>query len=130
MFFRLKGNLGPETNPDHELYSEVEIVCRVLITALPVMWSLGMLPQVEPGILWLLEQANIFLLGGSTMSSPATLVMSVAVGSTCSVGIFFIRNTLVRACAAAASGYFCSLGFGEEFLACMGKSPVGTQVNY
>jgi hypothetical protein len=93
-----------------------ERICRITITLLPLLWSLGSLSQVEPGFLWFLEQVNMFLLGGSTMSSPATLLLSVFCGSSTVTALFFVKPPVLKIVLAAFTGYICSMGFGEPLM--------------
>lgn len=52
--------------PELQLASQV---LHVLFLFLPLMWALGILPPLDALLLWGMEQALVFGLGGSPMSS-------------------------------------------------------------
>lgn len=52
--------------PELQLASQV---LHVLFLFLPLLWALGILPPLDALLLWGMEQALVFGLGGSPMSS-------------------------------------------------------------
>lgn len=59
--FRFSGSV-----PELQLASQV---LHVLFLFLPLLWALGILPPLDALLLWGMEQALVFGLGGSPMSS-------------------------------------------------------------
>lgn len=52
-------------------------VLHVLFLFLPLLWALGILPPLDALLLWGMEQALVFGLGGSPMSSNLRYVVIV-----------------------------------------------------
>lgn len=50
-------------------------VLHVLFLFLPLLWALGVLPPLDALLLWGMEQALVFGLGGSPMSSNLRCVV-------------------------------------------------------
>lgn len=50
-------------------------VLHVLFLFLPLLWALGILPPLDALLLWGMEQALVFGLGGSPMSSNLRYVV-------------------------------------------------------
>lgn len=61
LFLRFSGPV-----PELQLASQV---LHVLFLFLPLLWALGILPPLDALLLWGMEQALVFGLGGSPMSS-------------------------------------------------------------
>ena len=45
------------------------IICYVALMTLPFLWVMGILPPFEPLILWLVEQIQVVLFGGTPSAS-------------------------------------------------------------
>lgn len=58
--------------PELQLASQV---LHVLFLFLPLLWALGILPPLDALILWGMEQALVFGLGGSPMSSNLRYIL-------------------------------------------------------
>lgn len=60
--------------PELQLASQV---LHVLFFFLPLLWALGILPPLDALLLWGMEQALVFGLGGSSMSSNLRYVLEL-----------------------------------------------------
>lgn len=58
--------------PELQLVSQV---LHVLFLFLPLLWAFGILPPLDALLLWGMEQALVFGLGGSPMSSNLRYVL-------------------------------------------------------
>ncbi|XP_053331320.1 pecanex-like protein 4 [Spea bombifrons] len=69
-------------------------VLHVVFLFLPFLWALGVLPPLDALLLWGLEQALEFVLGGSPMSTNLRLLITFIVSSGVTISAYFIPNSL------------------------------------
>lgn len=108
--------IGPV--PELQLTSQV---LHVLFLLLPLLWALGMLSPLDALLLWVMEQALVFGLGGSPMSSNPRLLVMFAVSIIVAVCTFFIPSTLGVVLFTISMGYLLSLDFSQLGIICRGS---------
>ncbi len=67
----------PEALDDLLFYGKV--VGYIAIPMLPILWVVGILPPLEPLLLWLMEQVQVFLFGGSAAASTKRAIVQLAI---------------------------------------------------
>ncbi|KAL4656330.1 pecanex-like protein 4-like [Arapaima gigas] len=88
-------------------------VLHVVFLFLPLLWALGMLSPLDALLLWAMEQALVFGLGGSPMSTNLRLLVMFLVSVCVAVCTFFIPSTLGVVLFTAAMGFLLSLNLGQ-----------------
>ncbi|KAK2826053.1 hypothetical protein Q5P01_020267 [Channa striata] len=102
---------------------ELHLACQVLhvlFLFLPLLWALGILPPLDALLLWGTEQALVFGLGGSPMSSNLRLLLMFAVSAGVAVCNFFIPSTLGVVLFSISMGFLLSLDFSQVGAHCRG----------
>jgi hypothetical protein len=62
---------------------------------LPVLWTIGILPQIDVLFLWIAEQGVIFLCGGSAAASDVRLIVSLIISV---LEIIFVPSIMTTLC--------------------------------
>uniref|UniRef100_A0A671WEA3 Pecanex-like protein n=1 Tax=Sparus aurata TaxID=8175 RepID=A0A671WEA3_SPAAU len=106
--------------PELQLASQV---LHVLFLFLPLLWALGILPPLDALLLWGMEQALVFGLGGSPMSSNLRLLLMFAVSAGVAVCNYFIPSTLGVVLFSISTGFLLSLDLSQVGALCRGGSP-------
>ncbi|XP_020343536.1 pecanex-like protein 4 [Oncorhynchus kisutch] len=105
--------------PELQLTSQV---LHVVFLVLPLLWALGMLSPLDALLLWGMEQALVFGLGGSPMSSNLRLLGMLAMSVCVTVCTFFIPSTLGVVLFSMAMGFLLSLDLSQFGTYCGGGS--------
>ncbi|KAK6307306.1 hypothetical protein J4Q44_G00224540 [Coregonus suidteri] len=105
--------------PELQLTSQV---LHVVFLVLPLLWALGMLSPLDALLLWGMEQALVFGLGGSPMSSNLRLLGMFAMSVCVPVCTFFIPSTLGVVLFLMAMGFLLSLDLSQFGTYCGGGS--------
>lgn len=103
--------------PELQLASQV---LHVLFLFLPLLWALGILPPLDALLLWGMEQALVFGLGGSPMSSNFRLLLMFGVSSSVAVCNYFIPSTLGVVLFSISTGFLLSLDLSQVGTLCRG----------
>ncbi|XP_071383848.1 pecanex-like protein 4 isoform X2 [Centroberyx affinis] len=106
--------------PELQLASQV---LHVLFLFLPLLWALGMLSPLDALLLWGMEQALVFGLGGSPMSSNLRLLVMFAVSVGVAVCNFFIPSKLGVVLFSVSMGFLLSLDLSQIGTLCGGSRP-------
>ena len=61
-----------------DIFSIIQFYCLIGMSALPIIWFLGILPPTEAFFLWAIEQAQIFLFGGTPSSNLPRSCLQIA----------------------------------------------------
>ncbi|XP_028251609.1 pecanex-like protein 4 [Parambassis ranga] len=104
--------------PELQLASQV---LHVLFLFLPLLWALGILPPLDALLLWGMEQALVFGLGGSPMSSNLRLLLMFGVSSGVAVCNYFIPSTLGVVLFSVSMGFLLSLDLSQVGTLCRGS---------
>uniref|UniRef100_A0A4W6FL09 Pecanex-like protein n=1 Tax=Lates calcarifer TaxID=8187 RepID=A0A4W6FL09_LATCA len=104
--------------PELQLASQV---LHVLFLFLPLLWALGILPPLDALLLWGMEQALVFGLGGSPMSSNLRLLLMFGVSAGVAVCNYFIPSTLGVVLFSISTGFLLSLDLSQVGTLC--RSP-------
>ncbi|XP_026196017.1 pecanex-like protein 4 isoform X2 [Anabas testudineus] len=103
---------------------ELHLACQVLhvlFLFLPLLWALGILPPLDALLLWGMEQALVFGLGGSPMSSNLRLLLMFGASTGVAVCNFFIPSTLGVVLFSISTGFLLSLDLSQVGTLC--RSP-------
>ena len=104
----LKSNY--QEDADQTTINLIQQASYIVLSCLPLVWFLGLLPPLEPLLFWSIEQAQIFSLGGSASASPIRtvfyFVISVLAYSLVLLASSDLSRTLIWAC---VFGYILSL---------------------
>ncbi|KAI3367719.1 hypothetical protein L3Q82_026557 [Scortum barcoo] len=103
--------------PELQLASQV---LHVLFLFLPLLWALGILPPLDALLLWSMEQALVFGLGGSPMSSNLRLLLMFGVSAGVAVCNYFIPSTLGVVLFSISMGFLLSLDLSQVGALCRG----------
>ncbi|XP_020500891.2 pecanex-like protein 4 [Labrus bergylta] len=103
--------------PELQLASQI---LHVLFLFLPLLWALGILPPLDALLLWGMEQALVFGLGGSPMSSNLRLLLMFGVSSGVAVCNYFIPSTLGVVLFCISMGFLLSLDLSQVGTLCRG----------
>uniref|UniRef100_A0A8C4GWG4 Pecanex-like protein n=1 Tax=Dicentrarchus labrax TaxID=13489 RepID=A0A8C4GWG4_DICLA len=103
--------------PELQLASQV---LHVLFLFLPLLWALGILPPLDALLLWGMEQALVFGLGGSPMSSNLRLLLMFGVSAGVAVCNYFIPSTLGVVLFSISTGFLLSLDLSQIGTLCTG----------
>ncbi|XP_029316422.1 LOW QUALITY PROTEIN: pecanex-like protein 4 [Cottoperca gobio] len=103
--------------PELQLASQV---LHVLFLFLPLLWALGILPPLDALLLWGMEQALVFGLGGSPMSSNLRLLLMFALSAALAVCNYFIPSTLGVVLFSISTGFLLSLDLSQVGTLCRG----------
>uniref|UniRef100_UPI0037E91ED2 pecanex-like protein 4 n=1 Tax=Semicossyphus pulcher TaxID=241346 RepID=UPI0037E91ED2 len=103
--------------PELQLASQV---LHVLFLFLPLLWALGILPPLDALLLWGMEQALVFGLGGSPMSSNLRLLLMFGVSAGVAVCNYFIPSTLGVVLFSISTGFLLSLDLSQVGTLCRG----------
>ncbi|XP_057715244.1 pecanex-like protein 4 [Corythoichthys intestinalis] len=106
--------------PELQLASQV---LHVLFLFLPLLWALGILPPLDALFLWGMEQALVFGLGGSPMSSNFRLLLMFAISAGVAVCNYFIPSTLGVVLFSTAMGFLLSLDLSQVGTLCHTPRP-------
>lgn len=109
---------------------ELHVACQilhVLFLFLPLLWALGMLPPLDALLLWAMEQALVFGLGGSPMSSNLRLLLMFGVSSGVAVCNYLIPSTIAMVLFSVCMGFLLSLDLSQIRTLC--KSSTETYRN-
>ncbi|XP_010877133.3 pecanex-like protein 4 isoform X2 [Esox lucius] len=109
------------TGPVAELQLTSQVL-HVVFLVLPLLWALGMLSPLDALFLWGMEQALVFGLGGSPMSSNLRLLGMFAMSVCVTVCTFFIPSTLGVTLFSMAMGFLLSLDISQFLRHCSGGS--------
>uniref|UniRef100_A0A3P8U5P9 Pecanex-like protein n=1 Tax=Amphiprion percula TaxID=161767 RepID=A0A3P8U5P9_AMPPE len=104
--------------PELQLASQI---LHVLFLFLPLLWALGILPPLDALILWGMEQALVFGLGGSPMSSNLRLLLMFGVSAGVAVCNYFIPSTLGVVLFSISTGFLLSLDLSQVGTLCGGS---------
>ncbi|KAM4540959.1 pecanex-like protein 4 [Fundulus diaphanus] len=91
---------------------------HVVFVFLPLLWALGVLPPLDALLLWGMEQALVFGLGGSPMSSNIRLLSMFAVSFGVAVCNYFIPSTLGVVLFSTSAGFLLSLDLSQVGTLC------------
>uniref|UniRef100_A0A8C9XHY1 Pecanex-like protein n=1 Tax=Sander lucioperca TaxID=283035 RepID=A0A8C9XHY1_SANLU len=108
--------------PELQLASQV---LHVLFLFLPLLWALGILPPLDALLLWGMEQALVFGLGGSPMSSNLRLLLMFGISAGVAVCNYFIPSTLGVVLFSISTGFLLSLDLSQ-----VGGSPPPPPSNF
>ncbi|TRY77474.1 hypothetical protein TCAL_12639 [Tigriopus californicus] len=113
-------------------------VSHIMLAAMPLLWFLGLFPNVEAFIFWFGEQLEIFVLGGSASYNPLRFSIYLSL-SVIQFGLFFAFGALEPGSIASlvtiagVCGYILSLDLvgilDRLFLKLWRKSKVDTHLN-
>ncbi|XP_068436681.1 pecanex-like protein 4 [Clinocottus analis] len=103
--------------PELQLASQV---LHVLFLFLPLLWALGILPPLDALLLWGMEQALVFGLGGSPMSSNLRLLLMFGISAIVAVCNYFIPSTLGVVLFSISTGFLLSLDLSQVGTLCRG----------
>ncbi|CAG5866439.1 unnamed protein product [Menidia menidia] len=109
------------TDPVPELHLASQTL-HVLFLFLPLLWALGILPPLDALLLWGMEQALVFGLGGSPMSSNLRLLLMFGVSTGVAVCNYFIPSTLGVVLFSISTGFLLSLDLSQVGTLCRGPS--------
>ncbi|MEQ2180489.1 hypothetical protein GOODEAATRI_001716 [Goodea atripinnis] len=101
--------------PELQLASQT---LHVVFVFLPLLWALGVLPPLDALLLWSMEQALVFGLGGSPMSSNIRLLLMFAVSFGVAVCNYFIPSTLGVVLFSTSAGFLLSLDLSQVDTLC------------
>ncbi|CAG5127048.1 unnamed protein product [Candidula unifasciata] len=87
-------------------------VLHIVFVLLPLLWFLGVLPPGEVLILWILEQCQVFLFGGSPAASIPRLLVNVLMSAALFLGCYFLSSCFSSMVLAAGAGYLLSCDLG------------------
>ncbi|XP_069008346.1 pecanex-like protein 4 [Embiotoca jacksoni] len=104
--------------PELQLASQV---LHVLFLFLPLLWALGILPPLDALLLWGMEQALVFGLGGSPMSSNLRLLLMFGVSASVALCNYFIPSTLGVVLFSISTGFLLSLDLSQVGAVCGGS---------
>uniref|UniRef100_A0A8C9XHV1 Pecanex-like protein n=1 Tax=Sander lucioperca TaxID=283035 RepID=A0A8C9XHV1_SANLU len=107
--------------PELQLASQV---LHVLFLFLPLLWALGILPPLDALLLWGMEQALVFGLGGSPMSSNLRLLLMFGISAGVAVCNYFIPSTLGVVLFSISTGFLLSLDLSQVGTLCRGPRAV------
>ncbi|XP_052272587.1 pecanex-like protein 4 isoform X3 [Dreissena polymorpha] len=102
-------------------------VLHVFFVCLPVFWTLGVLSPVDAFLLYLLEQAHVFLFGGSYMASDLRLITFCVLSTGVYLGAFYISSCLGTVLISSLAGYLLSTdlgGLGSQLWALLNRNRV------
>ncbi|XP_068615222.1 pecanex-like protein 4 [Brachionichthys hirsutus] len=103
--------------PELQLASQI---LHVLFLFLPLLWALGLLPPLDALLLWGMEQALVFGLGGSPMSSNLRLLLMFGVSAGVAVCNYFIPSSLGVVIFSISMGFLLSLDLSQVGTLCKG----------
>ncbi|XP_068195253.1 pecanex-like protein 4 isoform X2 [Antennarius striatus] len=103
--------------PELQLASQI---LHVLFLFLPLLWALGLLPPLDALLLWGMEQALVFGLGGSPMSSNLRLLLMFGVSASIAVCNYFIPSSLGVVIFSVSMGFLLSLDLSQVGTLCRG----------
>ncbi|XP_070836020.1 pecanex-like protein 4 [Chaetodon trifascialis] len=104
--------------PELQLASQV---LHVLFLFLPLLWALGILPPLDALLLWGMEQALVFGLGGSPMSSNLRLLLMFGASAGVAVCNYLIPSTLGVVLFSISAGFLLSLDLSQVGTLCRGS---------
>lgn len=110
------------SGPVPELHLASQVL-HVLFLFLPLLWALGILPPLDALLLWGMEQALVFGLGGSPMSSNLRLLLMFGVSASVAVCNYFIPSTLGVVLFSVSMGFLLSLDLSQIGTLCKGHAP-------
>lgn len=87
-------------------------VLHVIFIFLPLFWTLGVLSPVDAFILYVFEQAHVFLFGGSFMASDIRLCVMLVLSVSTFLGAYYINASLGSVILSACVGYALSTDLG------------------
>uniref|UniRef100_H2TMT4 Pecanex-like protein n=1 Tax=Takifugu rubripes TaxID=31033 RepID=H2TMT4_TAKRU len=96
-------------------------VLHVLFLFLPLLWAFGLLPPLDALLLWGMEQALVFGLGGSPMSSNIRLLLMFGISASVAVCNYFIPSALGVVLFSISTGFLMSLDLSQVGSLC--RSP-------
>ncbi|XP_004082598.1 pecanex-like protein 4 isoform X1 [Oryzias latipes] len=105
------------SNPVPELHLSSQTL-HVLFLFLPLLWALGILPPLDALLLWGMEQALVFGLGGSPMSSNLRLLLMFSLSTSVAVCNYFIPSTLGVVLFSVSMGFLLSLDLSQVHTLC------------
>ncbi|XP_061599052.1 pecanex-like protein 4 [Cololabis saira] len=105
--------------PELQLASQT---LHVLFLFLPLLWALGILPPLDALLLWGMEQALVFGLGGSPMSSNFRLLLMFCLSTGVAVCNYFIPSTLGVVLFSVSTGFLLSLDLSQVDTVCRGSN--------
>uniref|UniRef100_A0A672IIW9 Pecanex-like protein n=1 Tax=Salarias fasciatus TaxID=181472 RepID=A0A672IIW9_SALFA len=108
------------SDPVPELHLASQVL-HVLFLFLPLLWALGILPPLDALLLWGMEQALVFGLGGSPMSSNLRLLLMFGVSAGVAVCNYFIPSTLGVVLFSISTGFLLSLDLSQVGSLCGGS---------
>ncbi|KAG8449384.1 hypothetical protein GDO86_016146 [Hymenochirus boettgeri] len=88
-------------------------VLHVVFLFLPFLWALGILPPLDALVLWTMEQALEFILGGSPMCSNLRLLIIFLLSAATAISAYFIPNTIGLVLFMTGLGFILSLNLTE-----------------
>jgi hypothetical protein len=108
----LKNQAGGYNNNSEEETLDVILIYAsqssyFIMVFLPLFWLLGVLPPFEPFVLWLTEQVQIFLFGGTSSASLMRCLLQMLVS--------FCHLVLLATLAQCVIFPFLSTLFGETY---------------
>ena len=88
----------------------VFLIIYVILACMPVIWMLGWLPPTELFVLWLMEQIQVYVLGGTPTTSIVRSIFNFSISIIPPfIAIFVGQNNEATFAGLALSGYFISL---------------------
>ena len=121
--FRVQDSFGLQylTRPMHVILAStliwidhglVQCVGYGILMTLPLIWFLGLLPPFEVLSLWIIEQCQIFLFGGTASISVLRTILQfvISLSQIILVG-YFVSDVKIVMIISAVCGYFLSLDF-------------------
>uniref|UniRef100_A0A8C5DVJ8 Pecanex-like protein n=1 Tax=Gouania willdenowi TaxID=441366 RepID=A0A8C5DVJ8_GOUWI len=108
------------SDPLPELHLASQVL-HVLFLFLPLLWAFGILPPLDALLLWGMEQALVFGLGGSPMSSNLRLLLMFATSAGICVCNYFIPSTLGVVLFSISTGFLLSLDLSQVGKLCTGS---------
>lgn len=101
-------------------------VLHGVMACLPFCWTLGILPPIDAGLLWLVEQIHVFLFGGSPMASKMRSCLMLFLSVCVYLIVLYMPLMLGSIIIAAGFGYLLSLdlgGLGSQLVQHLMSSP-------
>ncbi|XP_007657724.2 pecanex-like protein 4 [Ornithorhynchus anatinus] len=92
-------------------------ILHVLFVFLPFLWALGVLPPPDALVLWGMEQALEFGLGGSPMASHARLLGMFLASAGAAAAAYLVPSRVGAVLLMSGFGFLLSLNFSEFGLA-------------
>lgn len=105
--------------PELHLASQI---LHVLFIFLPLLWALGILPPLDALLLWVMEQALVFGLGGSPMSSNLRLLLMFGASFGVTVCNYLIPSTIAVLLLSVSMGFLLSLDLSQIRTFCKGST--------